>query len=198
MQITINLSDAQVKNIQDSLPESRFDDVQKIAESLIPLTISSWIDWLSGAKRYNSLTEQYLDWIEEIYSNILSLDEAPSTDRLFSSFNIPYGQAQYIARVLNNKQLTLWRKKAVENLKSLFDKRKKEIFEWIQAGDGDRSADFLMDSVTFIEFKLLVEHIHRKTPDQIQLYRHTSEGNLYNVLIPAFTFQKLCEVLAIN
>ncbi len=198
MQVTLDLSDEQVGAIQAAFSPSRFATPQETVEALLPLMVSAWLDWMSGAKRYSSLTEQYTDWLEQVYARLLPPGEAPSATRLYNSFNIPYGQAQYIARVLNNKALTQWRKWAVDNLKSMFLKRRDEIYAWIKANDGEQNAGFLMDNVTYVEFKLLFEQLYRQLPGQIELYKYTSAGNLYKVLITASTFARLCEALGIQ
>ena len=68
MQITVELSDEQVQHIGRAFRRDRFDDIQETAEQLAQLAIAAWIDWLSGEKRYTSLTQQYTDWIEGIYT----------------------------------------------------------------------------------------------------------------------------------
>ena len=50
-----------------------------------------------------SITEQYTDWIDDIYGEPMSMDEMPYADSLFNYFSMPYGQALYVAWVLNNK-----------------------------------------------------------------------------------------------
>ena len=120
MKIMIDLSEeedriASLVRGLDWPPSKTPDD---LAQALLPLAVGAWLSWLSGEKRYNSLTEQYTDWIEQIYKNLLPQTEAPSVDRLFNSFNVPYGQAQYIARVLTNRTLASWRAQAREELRT--------------------------------------------------------------------------------
>ena len=113
MQITIELPDDQVDVVERALRRGRYADGQQACAELARLAVSSWIDWLSGEQRYTSLTQQHTDWVESIYNHLLREDEAPSADRLYNDFNIPYGKAQYIARVLSNKTLTRWRRRAL-------------------------------------------------------------------------------------
>jgi hypothetical protein len=74
--------------------------------------------WISGSQRYRTLSEQYTAWIEDLYDRLLDPTEAPSVHRLYNSFNMAYGQATYIARVLSEKSLKQWRTQALVELAS--------------------------------------------------------------------------------
>ena len=61
MQIDLEISEEQIGPLERALKRCRFDNPQQTAKTLAQLAISSWIDWLSGEKRYTSLTQQYID-----------------------------------------------------------------------------------------------------------------------------------------
>jgi hypothetical protein len=90
MEITMDLSDDQITILERAFASSRFKN-DELAQAWLQLAAEAWLSWLSGEKRYNSLTEQHIDWIEKIYEHLLPETEAPSAERLFNSFNVPYG-----------------------------------------------------------------------------------------------------------
>ena len=55
--------------------------------ALAQLATAAWLDWLvRRAALYTSLTQQYADWVETLYLNLLPEAEAPSVDRLYNNF----------------------------------------------------------------------------------------------------------------
>jgi hypothetical protein len=66
------------------------------------LAVRHFHAWIAGTGRYRSLTEQYTAF-EDLYDTLLPPTEGPSVSRLYNSFNMPHGQATYIARTLSDK-----------------------------------------------------------------------------------------------
>jgi len=155
------------------------------------LATTAWIDWLSGHVRYTSLTEQYTDWIEDIYARILPEFEAPSTERLYNSFNIPYGQAQYIQRILNNKTLTKWRARANDELRTVMQCRLYEAQGWVRVGRGDDSIEIIVSRLAYLELKSAWERLFQQDPDHVPFPRIQTAGNLCSIRIPALFFARL-------
>ena len=77
MNVTVNITDDQVSILQRAFTRSRYDDPKTIAEALFPLAINFWLEWIAGTKRYTSLTEQYTDWIDQIYTALLMKMKPP-------------------------------------------------------------------------------------------------------------------------
>jgi hypothetical protein len=61
-----------------------------------------FIQLLGGNRRYLSLSHQYIEWVQKLYSLVLQGEEF-SYDRLLNSFYFPPGQAAYISRVLKGR-----------------------------------------------------------------------------------------------
>ena len=72
-------------------------DRQELAVKFAGLALAEHLDWITGRARYRSLTEEHLARIERIYEDMLPETEAPSFNRLYNSFNLPHGQAMYLA-----------------------------------------------------------------------------------------------------
>jgi len=195
MRITIELSDDQVQRMETAFRRRRLDSVDDTLNALAKMAADSWVDWLSGSKRYSSLTEQYADWAEDIYVSLLPEDEAPSADRLYNSFSIPYGQAQYIARLLNNKTLTQWRQRAMDQLKSRMEDKLAEADDILRSGDATVDVEVIMSKLAYLELRAIYERLFEEDPDTYGLYSARSRGNLYSVAIPATCFRKVYEAL---
>lgn len=190
MEVNINLTDEQIEVLAVAFKRGRLD-TQATANIFAELAVSAWIDWLSGNKRYRSLTDQYTEWIETLYLYLLSEHEVPSIDRIYNAFNVPYGQAQYISRVLSNKSLTRWRRKAIERLKNAMEEKLPEIEEWLNDGRSDSNAEIVVDQLASIELKLVVERIFRNDPESVAPPEFRSSSGIYSILIKAFCFRTI-------
>ena len=195
MRITVEVSDDQLHHIERAFRRSRFDSPEETVTVLAELAIASWVDWLSGQERYTSLTEQYTEWIESIYIRMLPEDERPTADRLYNSFNVPFGRAQYIARVLSNKTLTHWRRKAIERLRSAMGKKLDEVGEWVERGEGGLNAEIIVDKLSYLELKSVCDRLFQQYPDEIVPPEYQSRMGLYSVRIPAVSFRRIYEAL---
>ncbi len=194
MQIEFELPEEQKNYLEQVFSGGRFSDVQDIFVRLAELAIASWMGWLFGEKRYTSLTEQYVDWIGEIYSKLLP-DEAPSAGRLYNSFNVPYGQAQYIARVLSNRTLTHWRQQATDRLKSAMVQKESIVRRMLDQHRGDNTVEIIIDGLSFLELKNIYERLFCLEPTEIVLPRYSKVGNLYAVQVSAKCFDKIYDII---
>ncbi len=197
MNISINLSGDQTAVLERAFESSRFKTKDELAPALLQLAASAWIDWISGSKRYNSLTEQYTDWIEQIYEALLPESEAPSPERLFNSFNVPFGQAQYIARVLNNRSMARWRVHALNQLKNRLLERKTEVYSWIEQNREMEKVEIPLLRPAALELEILVERLFQAAPDEVDIPSSVGSRNLAAVKITARTYKKVCELLNI-
>jgi hypothetical protein len=196
MKITIDLSEDRIAFLVPALDWPPSKTPEELAQAWLPLAVEAWLSWLSGEKRYNSLTEQYTDWIEKIYKDLLPT-EAPSTERLFNSFNVPYGQAQYIARVLNNRETARWREQALDELKAELGKRKDDVYSWApdRAEDG---VDMVLSKLAVRGLDDTIDNLYRESPGEVD-FRSRLGGSLtlVKIRINARTFRKVCEQLDI-
>lgn len=198
MEVTIEINDDQMKIIKRAFGLERFTTEKDLANAVLPLAVEAWLNWLSGEKRYNSLTEQYTDWIEKIYQHLLPEAEAPSFRRLFNSFNIPYGQAQYIARVLYNKDMQWWRAQAREVLKTRLLTRKNEAYDAVAQDRFTMTLEVVLPKEAGIELDDIVDIVLSESPEMEDV-RSTPRGSkLVEAKIPALTYVKVCELLGIE
>jgi hypothetical protein len=191
MKITVDLNDEQIAFLLRALdwPEEKRDE---LAQAWLLLADEAWVSWLSGGKRYTSLSEQYTDWIEKIYNRFLP-DDPPSVDRLSNSFNVPYGQAQYMARVLKERNTAEWRDKALTELKERLSEKEKKITseEW---RDVDK-ADINMSKSAAIQLERIIWDLYRQSPEDVDIPSRSGWGDLTAVKITVGTLKKVCEHL---
>jgi len=196
MQVTIDLSAEQAEKLRRAFPGEHISE-EETAVRLVELATAAWVDWLSGEKRYTSMTQQYADWVEAIYVELLPGDERPSTERLYNYFNMPYGQAQYVARVLNNKSLAVWRRQAHDQLKEMMAKRLAEVEHWLADGGSDphTTVELVMDKLAYLELKAACERIFQQDPDGFIPPTVRVTGLLHTVSIAASCFRQVHDAL---
>ena len=134
--LSFTVSAEQFDIIQASFAKSGVNIDDGEIDTLVHLALDSWLQTFAGHNRYRSLTEQYLDWLKQIYTTLLR-DEEPSERRLFTQLNFPFGQAQYLARILRDQRLGAWRRKALESLKLALESRLEEAKKWIKEARGE-------------------------------------------------------------
>lgn len=195
MKISVELSDTQAKILERAFRRGRFQKVESTAEQLVQLAANSWIDWLSGEKRYTSLTDQYADWVEQICVSLLPEEEAPSFDRLYNSFNIPPGQAQYIERVLSNKSFTRWRERAIKELKTAMKEKLDEVDQAMKANRLDTNFEIRISKLAYLVMKSTCERLFQAKPDEIIPPIYKSSGNLFSARIAAVCFHKIYDAI---
>lgn len=114
LEITISVDDGTAKAVAQAF--DRQAGQEEACRLFAEIAIRHFCEWLSGSRRFNSLSEQYSAWVEDFYEKILPATEAPNVHRLYNSFNMPHGQATYVARILSEKSLKRWRTQALTDL----------------------------------------------------------------------------------
>lgn len=195
MEISMNLTDGQIAILERAFASSDLKN-EALAQVSLSLAFDNWLNWLAGKKRYNSLTEQYIDWFEQIYDHLLPETEAPSVERLFNSFNVPYGQAQYIARVLNNRDTARWRDYARKELKAQLLRQKEEIDRCIAKGDELAPIEIVLSKTAARELRAITNGLLRESRREEDMpHVSGSVGDFVAVTIAAGTCEKVCKEL---
>lgn len=99
---------------------------EELAKIVANLAFDEWMGWISGQNRYSSLTEQSVERITDIFSEIMPGRE-PDINFLYNVLNIPYGKARYIVQVIAERQLSELNKIAIELLISLLSAKSSEV-----------------------------------------------------------------------
>jgi len=116
--VKVTLDDAQLALLNEAFDLGGKAAPEKAADyqAFCKLVVALMTDWIAGKTRYRSLTESNIDIVQKLYEALLP-DEPPSAQRLFNKFNLPPGQAAYIARVLSEKDQPKWRALALSELR---------------------------------------------------------------------------------
>jgi hypothetical protein len=190
--ITIELLDEDLQAISTAFADLK--DPQAAPVALAELAVHHFASWISGARRHRSLSEQYADWIQSLYERLLP-DEAPSVYRLYNAFNMPYGQAQYIARVLREKSLKKWRLLAVKELKAALGVHRKAAADFEKKGEADQMLAVRISKLANTELARLCDELTRSDPGFLPPRDVRGYGDTRVVEIPARTIIALLPTL---
>jgi hypothetical protein len=149
--------------------------------------------WLTGTKRYRSLTEQYIDWVEQIYLEFLPKDEMPSAERIYNSMNMPYGQAAYIARVLENKTLVQWRQFAEQELLAALKDTDKDARDYVKKKVPQMDIQICISKLAVQELYRICSYRRRSNKNYLMPKKGAPAGDYLYVGIPAGTIVDLID-----
>jgi hypothetical protein len=170
-------------------------DREKVAQSFAQIALFQFHDWIVGARRYRSLTEQYTAWVEELYEALLPPTEGPSVHRLYNSFNMPHGQATYIARILSEKLLKKWRQQALIDLKADIDRAWPAADKFVKKNEGERPVVLHTSKLAALELQRLSDEIWRTDKTFVAPTSKGSLGDQRTLEVPAASLQMLREKL---
>jgi hypothetical protein len=98
---------------------------KKIGEKLQELAAELMLEWLVAEKRFDSQSQQVEYWLSRFYEELFS-DEQPEAARIYQRFSLPLPRAAYLSRLLRARRIAQWRKAAREELKTQFDRKRKD------------------------------------------------------------------------
>lgn len=174
-------------------PFSSSEDERKAMQIFADIAISEFLDWAMGSKRYRTLTEQYIDWIEQVYTNFFPEGETPSAERIYNSLNIPYGQAAYIARVLCAKTLAKWRSTATIELFETLKDNITSARAYVSQGEQFQAIQMQMSKMASIELQRICSAKRNKDRSYLLPQLGGSSGDYRFVSIPACTIVDLVQ-----
>jgi hypothetical protein len=163
------------------------DAAEEAIEKFNQLAFDAMSAWFTGNKRYRSLTEQYIDWVEQIYLEFLPKEEMPSAERIYNSMNMPYGQAAYIARVLENKTLVQWRQFARDELLSALKDKEKDARDYVKKKVPQMEIQICVSKLAVQELFRICSYRRRSNKDYLMPKVGASAGDYRYVSIPAGT-----------
>jgi hypothetical protein len=145
-------------------------DVDKV-QQVLTLSLDSWLGMFSGTRRYRSLTELYLDWLEQIYATVLTAAK-PTSTYLYQRLNFSFGAASYLTRVLLSKEQSHWRDLARAEIRKALLEREKEALEIIKEKGGNvKKLEFDLSKAARVELGVLLESLsergERVSPPQV-------------------------------
>ncbi len=193
VKITLTLED----KVGDAIAAAfdRVADRDAACQLFAELSVRHFHEWITGARRYRSLTEQHAAWIEDLYATMLPPTEGPSVDRLYNSFNMPYGQAAYIARTLADKLLAKWRKQALLDLRDDINIAWPTAEKHIKKNELDRVVIVRTSKLAARELQRLCGEIWRKDKSFVSPVPKGSLGEQRTLEIQADSLRMLRDTL---
>ena len=73
-------------------------EIEEAVQAIMRLAFEEWIDWISGAYRPLSISENTADRVLRIYAEVIG--DFPDIGGLVEVFNMPVGRARYLVSVL--------------------------------------------------------------------------------------------------
>lgn len=196
------------RNIEVSIPDEVLARVhqtlskvpgQKITEQeikrLLSLAIKQWCEILLQSKRSRSLTDLYLTMLRDIYAELLT-EEAPSDARLFGRMNFPFGQSQYLVRVLLEDQPVIIRQKAVSDLEAELAKKSTMAKEWIKKDKGTDRMSFNISRESYRELDIVMGTLVENGDVISPARKDGVMGKFYSVLLAAQDLETIIKAVA--
>lgn len=152
--ITIEVDDAELAELSRAFDGG---DPQQLAVKFAGLAMAEHLNWITGRARHRSLTEEHLARIKRIYEVMLSEAEAPSFNRLYNSFNLPHGQAMYLARALSDMTLRHWRRQAIVGLLADLKRVEAQARQRQEAQEGDKGINIHTSKMGALELSRMCD-----------------------------------------
>lgn len=159
MKFEIDINDALVDALSKDIA-ARLGTDATAREALATFALAEVLGWMAGRTSYQSMTEQHTEWLATLLP-IFYPDEAPSAERIFNNFAIPFGRASYISRVLLEKQQTTWRKKGRDALRAALKVKEAEAVANNAKSDGRKLVPVSLDKASYRELTVIIEDLFR-------------------------------------
>jgi hypothetical protein len=116
IQVTLNvrLTQQDRRVLSELFPHQ--PNLPEILGQIGQMAMREWLDWLSGRKRYGSISDEAVERIFEIFTQLVP-EREPSIDVLTNVLGIPYGRARYICQVIGQRQFHLLNEQALGQLR---------------------------------------------------------------------------------
>ena len=97
-----------------------FPHVTDVEAKVAAIAFQEWVGWLRGSERPMTISEQNIQRIISIYSEILK-GEKPDTGTLYNKFNFPLGQSRYIIQAISYREAGLLYRMALEDIRAAIE-----------------------------------------------------------------------------
>ena len=195
--VTIEIPTSAADDILDIMaPQLGEADRGVLLKEFATLGFEHLYQWLSGEERYRSITDQHIAWLQDVYTRLLPETEVPSYARLYGKFNIPYGRAGYLIRVLNETGLPHLRSQARAELRELLGSEYETAQEAINDNRPDVSIGIRMSSLASRELRSILNHLCQVDPTTELPVKSSSYGDVKTVFVPVSTVLRVFDTIA--
>jgi len=161
------------------------------------LAVEEWSDTLLGITRFRSMTELYINWLRRIFLRLLT-NVDPDEKSLVTRFNLPYGQASYIARVLREEDTISSRRKWLEKLEVELSRRLLEARQWVKDGRGEETMEFYMHKYARRELYMIIGNLLGTGQPTRQVRNTSTVGDYSFMLICSSDIEKILNEVSIE
>jgi len=102
--VTIAVENEVLQALAASVDAEKPNEVTTACEKIAQAALLEWYEWMTGSRRYLSLTEQQIERVAYLYRELLP-KERPSATDISYRFKIPDGPASYLSRVLGDRKI---------------------------------------------------------------------------------------------
>ena len=192
--VTLTIAQEQVNELNSAFAkDGKLTDAE--LETLASLALAAWSDTVLGATRFRSMTELYINWLRDIFQQLLP-DEDPDEKTLVTRLNLPYGQAGYIARVLRDEDTMSSRKKWVVKLEIALKDKLAEAKAWVKEGRGEESMEFYLHKYAYRELGNILSKLLEGGQAVRPVKATATAGDYKFVLICSADVEKLISEIA--
>jgi hypothetical protein len=184
--VTIEVAD----EFYQKLAEIFKDD--EAATKFAGLAFQEFYSWITGVTRYRTLTEQQIERVQQLYATLLPPNETPTVEKLYNDFNMTYGQAAYISRVLSEKNLLHWRRDAIAQVKKAVGDKKRSADEQVRKGLPANTIEVRLRKLATRELMRIAERMGLQDEMFLMPVPKSVASDTCAVAIPAQTIIALC------
>ncbi len=194
MEISFEVNDSRLGKLAPTIAAKLRTDPDS-ANALAEFALSEMLEWMSGETTYQSLTQQYTDWVTELLPRFFE-DRPPTPNQIYNAFSVPYGRAAYISRVLVEKEQSVWRLRGRQYLLAALRAVAGDAATNVANGEPDRGLGLHLEAVAYRELTVLLDELYELDPLAIPASRRPSIPGRFLVELPSEHVQKLIERLA--
>jgi hypothetical protein len=189
--VSLKIEATVVERLTKALGIANSKDNATICQKIVELAFKEWDQWLSGSRRFLSLTEQTIERVADIYDTLLP-NERPTPSELGHRMSIPYGQAVYACRVLGDRKFSRWREEGLRELKGEIKRRQPEAQQLLKSKANETQPVALSLSLwAYRELTRCFDELRRKDSSIEPPVRHYSEAGWLKISVTALTFKAL-------
>ncbi|MDC7675182.1 hypothetical protein [Asticcacaulis machinosus] len=189
MKFEVEIDDALIASLSPVIGKQLEADAGKRAQ-LAGFALQQMLGWMNGQVRHQSMTEQHTEWLTELLP-VFYPGEAPSAEKIFNNFSVPYGRAAYISRVLLEKQQTEWRKKSKANLLAALKTKNAEAEKNNKGGDAFKYVPVSIDNVSYRELSVILEELYEVEAELPPPVNKSTSPGRRTLDVPSMLFPKL-------
>lgn len=189
MKFSVEIDDVIIRKLSPAV-QTKLRDDSATADAIAEFALKEMLIWMAGEATYQSLTQQYTEWITDLLPRFFG-DKPPSVTQIYNAFSVPYGRAAYIARVLVEKEQSVWRLRGKASLLAALQSKNDEATANLTKGEGFRIIKLLLDTVAYRELTVVLDQIYEDAPLALPANGHLATPGRYAVDMPSENFQQL-------